>query len=91
MAADKTNWNLTGGQLLQLLACSMVYPVFQAFRAGLTLYGVLLLAVVIPSFVVGRRLYKRGQAQEPGNIIRTYDHREKRPPDTGTAQPGNSD
>ncbi|MFI7579816.1 hypothetical protein [Kocuria kalidii] len=91
MAADKTNWNLTGGQLMQLLACYMIYPAFQAFRAGLTLYGVLLLAGVISSFVVGRRLYKRGRAQEPENIIRTYDHREKRPPDTEETQQRNND
>lgn len=91
MAADKTNWSLTGGQMMQLLACMMVYPAFQAFRGGLTLYGVLILAIVIPTFVVGRRLYKRGLAQEPKEIIRTYDYRDKRPPAAGPTQHEPSD
>ena len=91
MAADKTNWNLTGGEMMQLFACMMVYPAFQAFRGGLTLYGVLILAVVIPAFVVGRRLYKRGKAQEPKEIIGTYDHRDKRPPAAGPPQQGPND
>lgn len=83
MAADRTNWRPAGGQVMQLFACTMVHPAFQAFRGGLTLYGVLILAVVIPAFVVGRRLYKRGLAQEPEEISRTYDHRDKRPPAAG--------
>lgn len=86
MATGKANRSLAWGQVILLLGIGGIYPAIKAFIAGVPLFGALSLAFAITLIIVGWRLFQRGRAQEPGSTIRTYDHREKRTPDTGSPQ-----
>ena len=68
------------GNTIQLLACVLAYPAFQAFYAGLVIYGLIIVAVMIAVWIIGRRILQRGLAEDPGNMDRRFDHREKRDP-----------
>lgn len=84
MAKGKANRSPAWGQFIHLLGFAGIYPTFQAFSAGLPVYGSLVLAVSLTLIIIGWRLYRRGQDQEPESTIRTYDHREPRPPGTSS-------